>query len=332
MWYSQPVIIITLASVHMVQTLLVMILASLATNEATVLSTSHAKVLAFGDSWAWLGTPQFREVFEKHNVSTAMHAIPGTPAAYWAYVQPHALVRAVDEHDADAVYLSIGGNDFLEGLPAGHFVEAIHLEMLAATRAMLDRLLAERPHVHVLHFGYELLDWHSDPLCKAFGLLELFGPRPLCVDVANATCMTTAQAQWLQTKFIDAGLAHTYRSNSKYHGLNLLGTLQVAGGVPGARVGAPVWSQYSPRRFVRTGIAPFGCVHLTPEGYAVLYEELAKHVLPHLVELRTTPHKAEQAKATKPGHKVVATSAQQQPCRSDQARECWVVDERPIAS
>ena len=96
-----------------------------------------AHMLAFGDSWAWLGFPQFREVFGKRNISTSLHAIPGTPAAYWAVVQPQALIRAVDKANADAVYLSIGGNDFLEGLPAGHAVHLIHTEMLAATRSMI---------------------------------------------------------------------------------------------------------------------------------------------------------------------------------------------------
>ena len=224
----------------------------------------RGSVLAFGDSWAWLGFKQFRDVFGAHGLNTSMHAIPGTPAGYWAGVQPHGLVRAVDEANADAVYLSIGGNDFLEGLPAGHLVEVIHAEMLAATRSILDVLLAARPHVHVFHFGYELLDWASDPLCAAFGAMELFGPKPLCLDVANVTCMTRAQATWLQTKFIDEGLARTFARNAKYHALNLLGTLQVAGGVAGAQVGAPVWGRFSPRQCVRGGRRLTPCAWLCP--------------------------------------------------------------------
>ena len=110
---------------------------------AAVELASPAKILAFGDSWAWLGYQQFKDVFAKHNVTTALHAIPGTPAGYWALVQPHALVRAVDAAGADAVYLSIGGNDFLEGLPAGHLVPLLFGEMMAATQAMIDRLSAE---------------------------------------------------------------------------------------------------------------------------------------------------------------------------------------------
>ena len=199
-----------------------------------VASVDATRMLAFGDSWAWLGYSQFREVFAKHNISTSLHAIPGTPAAYWAKVQPNALIRAVDKHNATAVYLSIGGNDFLEGLPAGHLVDAIHREMLSSTRFMIDRLLAARPHVHIFHFGYELLDWGSDLLCKAFGALEMYGPKPLCRDVTNITCMTKAQATWLQTKFIDEGLAQIYKTERiSTH----CGTLQAAARISHAKIG-----------------------------------------------------------------------------------------------
>ena len=286
------------------------------------------RMLAFGDSWAWLGYPQFHQVFElEHNVTTSLHAIPGTPASYWALVQPDALIKAVDASKADAVYLSIGGNDFLEGLPAGHMVEAIHAEMMAATRSMIDRLLAARPHVHIYHFGYELLDWSSDPLCKAFGALELFGPRPLCMDVANVTCMTRTQATWLQTKFIDEGLAQIYKHDERYHGLNLQGTLQTAAGVAGAKVGAPVWSQFSPRRYVRTGYTPLGCVHLTADGYTELYRQMARQVLLVPPARRAVPLAPSGVLADeKQGPASLREGARQRPCLSDPKRQCWVVN------
>ena len=85
---------------------------------ASMPSASATRFVAFGDSWAWLGFPQFKEVFATQlNISAALHAIPGTPATYWAVVQPDALIRAVDAFDADAVYLSIGGNDHLGRVP-----------------------------------------------------------------------------------------------------------------------------------------------------------------------------------------------------------------------
>ena len=90
------------------------------------------------------------------------------------------------------------------------------------------------------------------------------------------------QAEYLQRRFIDEGLAREFASNAHYHPLNLLGTLQVAGGVPGARVGAPVWSQYSPSQFVHKADGMWSCVHLTAKGYSVLYAELLKRARPAL--------------------------------------------------
>ena len=42
-----------------------------------VASVDATRMLAFGDSWAWLGYSQFREVFAKHNISTSLHACVG---------------------------------------------------------------------------------------------------------------------------------------------------------------------------------------------------------------------------------------------------------------
>lgn len=245
----------------------------------SVPTASATALLAFGDSWAWLGYDQLRDVFGSHGIDTALEAIPGTPAAYWADIEPHALVNAVDKANASHVYLSIGGNEFLEGLPLKINILEIYAEMMRATGKIIDTLVAARPHVHVYHFGYEILNWEGSAYCRGFGDLELKGDPPLfCPDSTNVTCMTHIQATWLQANFVDL-LARKYSSNPHYHGLNLLGTLQVAGGVPGAEVGAPNWGRYSPAQYVRSEAKlDWGCVHLTPDGYTALYTELAKHV------------------------------------------------------
>ncbi len=157
---------------------------------STLLNTaagSH-RFLAFGDSWAWLGFDQFKAALAPHSINASRHAIPGTPAGYWAWAQPEALVNAVDATNADAVYLSIGGNDFLEGLPAGHHAETLFEEMMASTRLVLTRLFEQRPHVHVFHFGYELLDWGS---CRVY--LVVFADSHLFFFLIKAFFHLTGQ-------------------------------------------------------------------------------------------------------------------------------------------
>ena len=307
-------------------------------------------ILAFGDSWATVGYPQLKNVLEPLGFNVSIRAIAGTPAGYWAYVQPEALIKAIDLYYAKYVYFSLGGDDFLESMPLGASPEKVHGEMITATRKLLDELFAKRPTVQVFHFGYDLLDWSASSFCKDFGDAELKGPTPIFCPAgwANTTCMTRNQAEWLQSRYVDELAAH-YRStnDSQYHGLNLLGTLQVAGGVPGARVGSPVWSAYSPTRFVRKEHDNLGCVHLTPAGFTSLYSELAKHI----VKVRdragnTTVTMASQAasvgaSASSPSRlatlsvanapsaswsslAVEGTRYTRRPCFSNPRRMCWV--------
>ena len=202
--------------------------------------------------------------------------------------------------------------------------------MMASTLSILNTLFKARPDVHVYHFGYELLNWDASTFCRGFGDMELKGDAPLfCTDARNVSCMTHVQAQWLQTNFIDE-LAKTFaaKGNANYHGLNLLGALQVAGGVPGAKVGAPNWSQYSPTRFVRNEEGPWGCVHLTPDGYTALYTELAKHIL--AVERQRQPSaRGTEYVPVKDEGPVVKEYLVRKGCNSNpRLRQCFEVSKR----
>eukprot|EP00964_Phaeocystis_antarctica_P095601 scaffold62039_cov74-Phaeocystis_antarctica.AAC.1 len=230
---------------------------------------------------------------------------------------------------------------------------------MAATRLVLTRLFEQRPHVHVFHFGYELLDWNSCGVCEAFGHLELHGSasRGMCPDTSNVTCMTYSQVRpphrspslplplalsltpTLTTtctctrRFIDEGLGREFASNAHYHPLNLLGTLQVAGGVPGARVGAPVWSQYAPSQYVHKADGMWSCVHLTAKGYSALYAELLKRALPALrasassdAMSRAAGHVKQQGEQGAEQGLVEAgrlRQANEAPCVSNAQRQCW---------
>lgn len=151
------------------------------------------------------------------------------------------------------------------------------------------------------------------------------------------------QAEFLQRRFIDEGLAREFASNTHYHPLNLLGTLQVAGGVPGARVGAPVWSQYSPSQFVRKADGMWSCVHLTTKGYSALYAELLKRALPALrasassdATGRTAGRIEQQGVAQGVEQGLVEAGrprrANEAPCVSNSQRQCWSLAPQTSAS
>ena len=221
----------------------------------------------------------------------------------------------------------------LEGLTAGIDVFILYDEMMRNTKRILDSFFAAKPNVHVYHFGYEILDWSGSAYCEGFSSI-LQGSYPKCADKTNVTCMTELQSTWLQTNFVD-NLTETYKSNPFYHGINLLGTLQVAGGVPGAAVGTPNPHKYSPSKYVRhESSIMWGCVHLTPAGYTALYTELAKHVQPGgdrgapatremVVESerrwKASPPPLPSTLDLPPPH------AERRSCLSDPSCQCWVV-------
>ena len=177
---------------------------------------------------------------------------------------------------AQAVVLSVGGDDFLEGLPVGLDKDKLLIEMLNSTTKILDNLFFAHPHVHVYQWGYDLLDWSGSSTCKGFGDSEL---KSCCCPKGweDVDCMNSYQQQYLQTKYVDA-LAKQYESKANYHGLNLLGSLQVAGGVPGAEVGKPVLGKYSPTAYVNQEPGPWESVHLTQQGYRAMYKQLFKQM------------------------------------------------------
>lgn len=233
---------------------------------------NFTKVLNFGDSWAWLGQSELKNALKPFGVSLETHAIPGAPVALFA-LTPKALANTVRKSGAQAVVLSIGGNDFLEGMPKLHKQDAILAEMLLDTDRLLMPLFKEFPDVHVYHFGYEILNWAGSPHCETYGYNEL---GTICkLGYLDTKCCVKTQINFLQTLYVDA-LAVKYAGKYNYHGLNMLGTLQKHGGIPGADVGKPVLTQYSPAQYVRSDNTVWGCVHLTKSGYTVLYEELVK--------------------------------------------------------
>ena len=156
---------------------------------------------------------------------------------------------------------------------------------------------------------------------------------PLSRPPAHALYAIAHQAEYLQRRFIDEGLAREFASNAHYHPLNLLGTLQVAGGVPGARVGAPVWSQYTPPQFVHKADGMWSCVHLTPKGYSALYAELLTRALPALRASASSDATSRAAgRVEQQGEQDVEQGlveagrlrrANEAPCVSNAQRQCW---------
>ena len=168
-----------LCPTRMIRSLTALCLYTAAIEASTSGPGQFTKVLNFGDSWAWLGQGEMRAVLKRHGAELTTHAIPGAPVAAFA-ATPKALANKVRSSGAQAVVLSIGGNDFLEGMPKFHNQDAILAEMLLDTDRILQPLFQEFPDVHVYHYGYEIMNWSGSPHCETYAYNELGTMRCSC--------------------------------------------------------------------------------------------------------------------------------------------------------
>jgi len=218
------------------------------------LSAQAADIVVFGDSWGTVGRTQFANIMRSHGLTVDNVAIGGTTAAYFA-ARPNSLLDAVNRNpDARWVWLTIGGNDASLKLALGIPIPQIVEEALRDTATFLRPLYAANSRVKVVQFGYDILTF-SMGICPAVGL-ALF---PACV--LDPTCINTNFTR-LQFEYVQT-LSRMYPG--RHESVNLLGTMQAAGGIVGARPGVPVLNRYTPDIFMAD------CIHASALGYTAVF-------------------------------------------------------------
>jgi MYXO-CTERM domain-containing protein len=221
------------------------------------LPPAHASdVVVFGDSWAEGSADELEDVLAAHghrDLTVDPRGVGGTTAEYWAISAPTALPDAVSANsDARWVWLSIGGNDLFAHFYAGTGGQNaadydLHL------RAMLDGLYAEHPDIQVVAFGYDFVNFEQSQECiltawAYFGTSITTGQvNQYFLDDVGGT-LESVEADYPNFTYVDS----------------VWGTLQAAGGVPGApNVLLPSPSEYMS-----------DCIHPTSEGYSLVHDAL----------------------------------------------------------
>jgi len=222
-------------------------------------TANAAKLIVFGDSWGTEGKRSLDKVLgHEHNITIDNVAVGGTTTKTWA-AKPTFLRDTVAKNpDAKWVWLTIGGNDAKDELPRGTPIAQLVSECINRTKIFLDPLFAAFPNIRVVQFGYDILTFSKGIICPALGEIVL----PKCK--LNATCINTNFLQ-LQTGYVES-LNKFYPNHDS---LNILGTMQAAGGVPGASVGHPNLSRYSPDNLMQTN-----CIHPNDAGFEFIFKQL----------------------------------------------------------
>jgi len=214
-----------------------------------------ADVLVFGDSWAEGSANELQDVLTWHGtgLTVAGYGIGGTTADQYANQYPTAIPDVIALHpEARWVWLSMGGNDLFANYYAGQGADnAARYD--ADFRTVLAQILDIRPDLRVVSFGYDFVNFEQSDACIVTAW-TYFGTGTLTVDI-NGYFLADIHETLLG---IDPELfRYTYVDS-------VWGTLQAAGGVPGA----PNVARPSPAEYMAD------CIHPTSQGYGLIHSAL----------------------------------------------------------
>lgn len=199
-----------------------------------------------------------------HNLTVDNHAVGGTTTTYWAR-RSDSLKKAVDENpDCKWVWLTIGGNDAIPAMEEQTPLDDIMTECTTNTQTFLDPLFEAHPDVRVVQFGYDIMGWDKNSICKNKARKIFWN----CTDPTSSTEGTACaneQFYTIQTQYVE-GLSQLY---DNHDAINLIGSLQKAGGIEDADVAEPNDDFYSPADLIQSN-----CIHATDEGFAYIFSNM----------------------------------------------------------
>eukprot|EP00966_Prymnesium_polylepis_P110077 2547107-Prymnesium_polylepis.1 len=204
---------------------------------------------------------------------------------------------AEDIRSADYVWLSVGIND-LRRMPPDEYAKFVrryyhstskqqlspvdvartkaYKEPITCLQRLALRVLALNPEAHIVQMGYDLTcrvehGLPMEPFSTTFPQNLTRAACPSCLpcqikdELRNqASCKNHALMSLqdaLEQLVRPQVLRYKRRGTGTYSVFNLQGTLQAAGGVPGASTGHPVVSEPSPNSFYYVD-----CLHVTLDG------------------------------------------------------------------
>ena len=237
----------------------------------TATRVAHAsRLIVAGDSWGAYGGNDLQVVLTEHgsNLTVSNFAIGGTTAEFWSRI-PNFLSDLVDEYpDTEYIWLSIGGNDVIDYMSICTLTNGIDTCVneilpitLTNTRSFLDPLFKNHPTVKVIQFGYDIVNFQMNGFCKILGTDILHGclDRPSCIN-----------PQMVKIQYLYVNNLTMYYDN--HFALDLLGSLQTAGGIPYAYLTHPNLDEWSPADLMMSN-----CIHPTTGdngGFQIIFNNM----------------------------------------------------------
>eukprot|EP00483_Globobulimina_turgida_P012803 UN12827 len=158
-----------------------------------VLGQQEPVLVVIGDSWGSFGFQVLQKVLTAHgsNLKVVSYAIGGTTSTFWAR-DPNLVNTLVSENPtAKYVWVSIGGNDVIEFMPGctaqhpvDYCVDIIVPRVLNNTETFLNPLIKNHTDIKVVAFGYDIINFNENPLCRTLGFEIIAGCKddPTCIN------------------------------------------------------------------------------------------------------------------------------------------------------
>jgi len=224
-----------------------------------------ADIVVFGDSWGTYGAASFKKMASAHGLTVANHAVAGSTAAHWASAANiNKLTNWVKQSKAKYVWVTIGGNDAWEQMEVNTSIPKVLASITGNCEKFYKPLFKAVPDIKVVQFGYDVLFW-DELECRAVAT-SMFHWNCGKYGSKNFTVCANGLMSQLQDAIGDMAANYTQLST-----VNLLGSLQKAGGIPNADVGKPNPEYFSPLKYTDpTKI----CLHANNAGYDIIFGHL----------------------------------------------------------
>jgi hypothetical protein len=264
---------------------------------AVIMVLSAAKnlsVMVIGDSWGTVGPSwhALQHMFDSHSVNATVRsaAISGTKACDWAKKKGNMILAAnglfpEEPEGPDFIWYTLGGNDmtsrrYVQCSQNATSIEAqkecMALETAKITNCsiiLFDAYFKVYPKTRILQCGYDIPCFQGK--C-AYQLRNVYcAGNYSCQNECKNVCLSKADFYadmvfvlfCTGTKYWQGILLNPLAEKySQYTGIDILGTVQQAGGVANASTGMPVMNEGSPCSLMEQ------CVHPVHKGATAVGE------------------------------------------------------------
>jgi len=207
---------------------------------------------------------EFEEMFQLRNcnvtTSNAGSDIRATAAGLAA--DPNSLLNHI-QADTKYVWVSIGMNDIFSYFYRERAeVDASIDKLVADTRVFYDPVFAARPDIHIVQFGYDLVDMCDDTQPGGGGNCENTQAQSTFAFCIDTDCHNT---EWMKLQEYVDRIQAVYPP-SFFTGLRIYGLMQRdSGQVPAPH---PNVNYCTPKTYMHD------CAHPRSVGYTAIFEEL----------------------------------------------------------